>query len=136
MDSWSAHVFKLGRTPVVLFMHDASLWHVIIPAKGITKLENLLRIFLARVREVWGHHGAGFDNENQSVIFLPRGNRSLIGSMNEAIFQIRAFVETGFDLDDSQNLTEVEDLLQRTPYSALGYGFPDRKLQELLSKRD
>lgn len=30
IDSWSSHIFKMGSTPFVLFMHDASLWSLII----------------------------------------------------------------------------------------------------------
>lgn len=136
MDSWSAHVFKLGRSPIVLCMHDASLWHLIIPVKGITTLEKWMPIFLSRVKEVWSHHGATFDDLNQSVVFLPRVDRSLIGSMNDAIYQVRVFTQMGFDLEDPSNLVEVENKLQSTPYSALGPGFPDLKLKDLLSNQD
>ena len=135
LDSWSGHVFKLGRSPMVLFMHDASLWHILIPAKGITTLEKLLPLFLARVRQVWSDHGVEFDDKNLSLGFLPRSDRSLIGSMNDAIHQIRCYAEMGLKIDDPTGLAEIEDRLHKTPYSSLGYGFPDRKLNELLSRQ-
>ncbi len=133
IDAWSAHVFRLGRTPHVLFMHDASLWHLIINAKGITGLDKLLPLFFTRIREVWHLHGAAFDDLNQSVLFMPRANRTLIGSMNEAIQHIKALAEMASDQEHCLSTKEIEDYMQQTPYSALEHVFPDRSLKRLLS---
>lgn len=133
IDSWSAHVFRLGRTPHVLFMHDASLWHLIISAKRITSLDKLLPLFFTRIREVWNLHSVAFDDLNQSVLFMPRANRTLIGSMNESIRQIKSLTETASD-QDSLSIQEIEDYMQQTPYSALEHIFPDRSLKKLLSE--
>ena len=127
IDSWSGHIFKMGSTPFVLFMHDASLWSLIIPAKGITKPEKLLPLFLSRVQEVWQRHGSAFDPQNQSILFLTRKDRSLIGSMNDAIQHIKL-------LGQYQELTlkQIEDYLQSTPFSAIDYDSPERRLKDIL----
>lgn len=127
IDSWSGHIFKMGSTPFVLFMHDASLWSLIIPAKGITNAEKLLPLFLSRVQEVWQRHGSAFDPQNQSILFLTRKDRSLIGSMNDAIQHIKL-------LGQSQEITlkQIEDYLQSTPFSAISYDSPERRLKAVL----
>lgn len=127
IDSWSSHVFKMGSTPLVLFMHDASLWSLIIPATGITRSERLLPVFLTRVQEVWSLHGSTFDAQNQSILFLTRTDRSLIGSMNDAIQHIK-LLSRSYDL----TLKQIEEYLQSTPFSAIGYDSPERRLKAVL----
>ena len=84
-DSWSAHFIRIGRKPLALMMHDATLWTIIIPATGVTTLPKFLGIFLDRVAGIWASYGATFDPANQQVLFFPRSNRSAIGSMNDAV---------------------------------------------------
>ncbi|WP_461785238.1 DUF6933 domain-containing protein [Prosthecobacter sp.] len=132
IDSWSAHIFKRGPAPVVIFMHDASLWALIIPATGITRLEQLLPLFLSRVQEVWRRHGASFDPRNQSILFLPRKARSLIGSMNDAIQNIKLMADIGRAVDHPVHWVKLEDSIQNTPFSAIDYDSPERRLKAIL----
>ena len=127
IDSWSGHIFKMGSTPYVLFMHDASLWSLIIPAKGITTPEKLLPLFLSRVQGLWHQHGSAFDPQNQSILFLTRKDRSLIGSMNEAIQHTKLLAQS-HDL----TLKQIENYLQSTPFSAIDYDSPERRLKAIL----
>jgi hypothetical protein len=132
LDAWSAHFLRIGRKPVVLFMNDASLWAIIIPATGLTTLEKLLPILLGRIAEVWSAHGAGFDSANQSVMFLKRSNRSLIGSMNDAVSQIRFVEETCRAEGGEIDWAEMEANLNRMPSGAMKYDCPQERLAALL----
>ena len=132
LDAWSAHLVRIGRKPVVLFMNDASLWSIIIPATGLTTLEKLLPVLLGRISEVWSAHGAGFDAANQGVVFFSRSNRSLIGSMNDAVSQIRFVDETDRMGGREMNWVEMETYLNRMPYGAMKYDRPSERLAALL----
>jgi hypothetical protein len=79
------------------------------------------------VQEVWQRHGSAFDSQNQSILFLTRKDRSLIGSMNDAIQHIKL-------LGQSQEITlkQIEDYLQSTPFSAISYDSPEQKLKAVL----
>jgi len=134
LDAWSAHLVRINRKPLVMMMNDASLWSIIIPATGLTTLEKLLPVFLERVAEVWCSHGVAFDPSNQNVVFFSRTNRSLIGSMNDAISQMR-FVEEGARLDGKpMDWGEMEDYLNKMPYGAMKYDRPKERLAQLLAE--
>lgn len=133
LDSWSAHFVRIGRNPLVVMMNDATLWAVLIPATGVTTLEKLLSVFLGRIAEVWKAHGAAFDPLNQQFIFLSRSNRSLIGSMNEAIFQVRCEEEMAREGNRPVDWTEMETRLNRMPYGAMKYAYPREMLAAALA---
>ena len=134
LDAWSAHFVRIGRNPLVVMMNDASLWAILIPATGLTTLEKLLPVFLERVAGVWGAHGVAFDSMNQSLAFFPRSNRSLIGSMNEAIFSIRCEEEMARDGGRPMDWTQMEARLNRMPYGAMKYAYPREMLAAALAK--
>jgi hypothetical protein len=134
LDAWSAHFVRIGRIPMVVMMNDASLWAILIPATGLTTLEKLLPVFLERVAGVWGAHGVAFDSMNQSLAFFPRSNRSLIGSMNEAIFSIRCEEEMARDGGRPMDWTQMEARLNRMPYGAMKYAYPREMLAAALAK--
>lgn len=136
LDAWSGHLTRVNRKPILMMMNDACLWSIILPAAGLTTLEKFLPVFLERVAEVWISHGVAFDPSNQSVVFLSRTNRSLIGSMSDAVAKIR-FVEEAYRFDGKpMNWREMEDYLNRMPYGALNYYHPDKQLRKLLAEGD
>jgi hypothetical protein len=132
LDSWSAHVVRISRKPMALFMNDATLWSMIVPATGVTSLADILRIFLDQVADVWGSHGAAFDPSNQDVLFFSRSNRSLIGSMNDAASMMRYAEELAREEKTPADWDEVEGHLNRTTYKAIGRARPRDLMAELL----
>jgi hypothetical protein len=87
---------------------------------------------LGRIAEVWMKHGAEFDPANQTVMVLPRTNRSLIGSMNDAVALIR-FYESFANAERVElDLADMENRSNMTPYKALGFEQPDRLLARML----
>ena len=133
LDAWSGHVVRIGRTSFVLLMNDASLYSIIIPAKGLTSFPALLKILFSQVSDLWAKHGASFDADNQTVIVLPRTNRSLIGSMNDAMKALRFSYEIAETAGTPFDLSRVVTNLNRNPYKALDYDDPSRLLPKLLA---
>jgi hypothetical protein len=131
-DSWSVHVFKDRSTSYVLFMHDATLWPVIFPVKAAPKLARLLPLFLERVQKVWREHGAEFDSQNQSILFLKRTDRVLIGSMTEAVKHVQWIAELDRYENKPADWDAYEVTLQELIYGAFKYESPQRMLKALL----
>ncbi|MFV1995940.1 MAG: hypothetical protein ACC661_10940 [Verrucomicrobiales bacterium] len=134
LDSWSAHFIRIGRKPVVMIMNDATLWSIIVPATGVTTLAKLLSIFLKRVEEVWAAHGVAFDPSNQNVVFFPRSNRSLIGSMNDAVSQMHYRERMAREESRPMDWGAMETDLNEMPYGAMKYDRPRERMAKLLAQ--
>lgn len=108
------------------------LYTLVMPARGLTSIESFVGVFLPRVVEVWQRFGADFDPDNQEMIVLKRSNRSLIGSMNDAIKAVRFFDH--YDRVDRPGYKsmEIQERLNKLPYKAIDYESPDRLLPKLL----
>jgi len=128
LDGWSCHFIRLGTTPLVVAMHDATLYTLVIPAKGVKSFGDLWRLLLGRIAETWREHGEEFDPENQTVMVLPRTDRSRIGSMNDAILMFRWHRSAVMDI----GLEELEERSNRTPYKAIDYKQPKELLSRML----
>lgn len=115
-----------------MMMHDATLWSVIIPATEVTTLPKFLGIFLGRVAEIWASHGATFDPANQDLIFFPRSNRPLIGSMNDAVSMMHLAERLAVEEKKTLDWGELEDHLNRTFYKAIGRARPRDLMADLL----
>ena len=127
IDQWSCHFVRLGTAPVVVAMHDATLYVLVIPVTGVKTFGDFWRRFLDRVAETWRQFDAEFDPANQTVIVLPRTDRSRIGSMSDAIQSFRWHRAHGDALDG------LEARANHTPYRAIDYNFPDELLERMLS---
>jgi len=132
LDAWSCHFVRIGRKPLVVAMNDATLYTLIFPVTGVKGFPELWLRMLGRIAEVWMRHGAEFDPDNQSVMVLPRTDRSLIGSMNDAVGLIRFYDENARDEGKELDLMEMEWRSNETPYKALGYENPERLLAKML----
>jgi hypothetical protein len=130
LDSWSCHFIRLGRKPVVVAMNDATLYTLLIPAKGVKSFEEIWMRLVAEVFEIWTEHGGKFDPNNQTVMVVKRTDRSLVAVMNQVIQSIRwQWAIHGDDLD----LLEVQTHQNYTPMATLGFKFPSEELGEHLN---
>jgi hypothetical protein len=128
IDSWSGDCLRIGRVQHLLMMNDHCLYSILLRAKGMNSLAAFLTAFLPRVAEVWQNHGAEFDPSNQEILVLKRANRSLIGSMNDAVRMIQ-FHTAG--VPPLTNREALEDRLNSAHFKALGFETP----KELLARR-
>lgn len=134
LESWSIDLFQLPKVGTyALVMNDASLSTFIISLKGVRKFEAFLPSMLARVAKLFGNHGLQFDASNQTVMILPRSNKSLIGTMNEAKFIIRDSCSYDLNHVGVINWPDLEKELNETPYSRIDMDSPDLRLQKLLN---
>ncbi len=115
-------------------MNDASLYTILMPARGLTSIDSFLKAFLPKVAEVWHRFDSEFDAQNQQVIVLKRTNRSLIGSMSDAIQSAKFYHEFNLNKTYSFGPTDLEERLNMAPYKALQYSAPFELLQKLLGK--
>jgi hypothetical protein len=132
LDAWSGHFVRIRRTSYILLMNDATLYAIIIPAKGLTTFPALLKVLLPLISDLWTKHGGSFDPDNQSVIVLPRTNRSLIGSMNDAMNALRFHCEGAEFAGTPFDLARVEWRMNENPYKSLNYDHPNRLLPKML----
>jgi len=133
LDSWSIDYFKVTKGGAyALVMNDASLSTIIIPLKGIKTFEVFLPLMLARVADFLGRYGLPFDASNQSVIILPRSNRSLIGTMDEAKVLIQDSVYYDVNHVGIIDWESLEQELNETPYSRIDYDTPDMRLRRVI----
>jgi hypothetical protein len=132
LDAWSGHCFRIGRVEHVMMMNDASLFTILMPARGLTSIDSFLKAFLPRVAQVWHRFDAEFDDQNQQVIVLKRTNRSLIGSMNDAIQATKFHFEYIREEVHEFGPIDIEERLNMVPYKALRYKAPCELLPELL----
>ena len=133
LDSWSIDCFKVKKGEAyALVMNDASLSSIIIPLKGVKTFEVFLPLMFEREAKLFGKHGLSFDASNQQVIIVPRSNRSLIGTMNEAKLLIQDSVYCDCDHVGVIDCESLEHSLNETPYSRIGYDTPDMRLQKMI----
>jgi hypothetical protein len=134
LDAWSGHCFRIGRVEHVMMMNDASLYTILMPARGLTSIDSFLKVFIPRVAQVWHRFDAEFDAENQEVIVLKRTNRSLIGSMNDAIQSTKFHFEYFHEVPHDFGPIDIEKRLNMVPYKAREYAAPFKLLPKLLAK--
>ena len=128
-DSWSADILKIkGRARMVLVMHDASQWPLLIPIEGCGTYEEFIQLLMVVMAGNYLAFDKPFDHANQEIIVTRRTNRTLIGYMNDAkrCAELRALM----DLKErgSINWSEITDSLAKTPYnSKSGFFIPRDK---------
>lgn len=136
LDSWSVDLFKMAKVGnFVVVMHDASLSTFIVPLKGVRTFDAFLQLMLVRITDLFSRYCIPFDPHNQSVMILPRSDRSLIGTMNEAKAIIKDSISYDLMHVGEIDWESLEQELNETPYSRFGYKTPNKRLRELLSER-
>jgi len=115
----------LGPTPVVLAVNDVSLLAVILPGRNFG---NLLAAFKDRLMRRLIRLGVSADRmahetaAAQCIRVDRTDSRSVLGSMNDFVFQLRWRFDEGRGLQDADHL---EDELGEVPMSVLKYSNPE-----------
>ncbi len=125
LDSWSCHFIRVRRKPLVVVMNDTTLYMLILPVAGVKGFPELWLKLLGRIGEIWKRYGVEFDLANQTVTLLSRTNRSLIGSMNDAVMLIQIYDENAKDEQKELDLVAMETRSNQTPYKVLKYEWPE-----------
>jgi hypothetical protein len=133
LGGWYASSFKVGHTQLILGVCETSRLGVVIAAAPYASFPERLVAELAIVLTALGASPAAVAGELQSMgtlLLAKHHNRSVLGTINEYIFQIEAC----HDLNRSalKNLTSVSLMLSEIPRATLGI-LPDRETLRLLS---
>lgn len=133
LGDWYAHLLTVGRQPLVLAVSERSLLAVVLPARD---LKNLARNFLHAVRERLARIGvdeAAVEREMaclQPLAFAATRSRSVLGSINDFVFQLKA--RAAHPLGRDWTPQSFEDELGEVPCSPLGYEHPVAVARRLL----
>jgi len=136
--SWHANLLRFDRRKCVLFTHDETLYSVFVPALRKPEFEQLDNIFGQRLFKalVWDQFSQTQIERMleacREIRFTRSSNRSVLGSMNDMRFQIGAHVEYDGGLT-SVDLAQLQNALNRIPFSAISYGYPVERFQEYLA---
>lgn len=124
LGDWHANLLRFGPTPVVLAVNDISRLALLLPGRDFP---NLLTEFKARLFQQLRRLGVPEDRITseaaamQSIRLDRTASRSVLGTMNDFVFQLRWRFNEGRNLQDADYL---EDDLSETPISTLGYASP------------
>jgi hypothetical protein len=125
---WCAHEFRVSRHRYLIFCNTASIYPVVMMARGVTDGPKLAARLLGGLQTCLrgGELEAQFQRriliERPIIQWAPIPDRSLLGSINELIFLAQCA------LRDNPATTPpmLSRWLARVPMSALGMNSPDR----------
>jgi hypothetical protein len=136
---WHANLLRLERRKCVLFTHDETLYPVFVPGLRKPEFEKMHEVFGQSLFKtlVWDAFSRmqieRMLEACREIRFTRSSNRSVLRSMNDIRFQIGAHLEHEGGLTNL-DLARLHDELNRTPFSAIGYGYPVERLQEYLAR--
>jgi hypothetical protein len=132
---WTANLFRLSRWQCLILTNSASLYSVIFPGRGITNEQAFVGRGLKSLRDSLFLDGMLDVFETMiapaadSVSFCKASDRSVLGSINELVFQATCdFLETGYPL------VLVNRRINRIPMSRLKYCFGVEEFAALANK--
>lgn len=117
-------------------MHDISLYPVILPIEKGMVFADFVQTFLTKLETVYQAHSAAIEIRNTTVVAVRRVNRSLISTMNNAIFLVTARESDGAEDDAPFSCDEHALDLAGTPFNAVEGHFPDKSFADFLAKSD
>jgi len=130
---WTARLFTASRSQYILITNTASLYSVVIFGKGITDGTQLIQKMMDMLRDVMEKDRFRLIYENQVApesglfSFSRSSNRSVIGSMNDLVF------EAELDLKDGElSPYNVSFRLNDIPMGYLKYSVPREAFQHMI----
>jgi hypothetical protein len=117
------NLLLIRRRRVLIFVSEPTLLSVFIPVTELSTLISRFRKGLAEVLQGLGAPSRTIEaetSEMETVVFATTVNRSVLGSMNDLIFQAEWEVKR----NPQQTLLELELKLSQIPCKPLGYRYP------------
>ena len=130
LGDWYANRIQVGRTPIVLAVSEKSLLPVLLPARGVAKLPELLPDAVAEVLAFLEIPEDAIRAEiaamKEGCVVAKTASRVVLGSMNDMARMTEAHIRSGRPLQDtSRYLTTV-------PFSPLKMHAPAHETRALL----
>jgi hypothetical protein len=125
LGDWYANLFVCRRQHLVLCMSERTLLPVLVPARDVKSLPSRFTDAACVVLHRLGVDAAVVEQERaemQAVRIGRTANRSVLGSLNDFMFQL----ESGIAANPDRSLVEHALWLAQTPCKPIEYASPDR----------
>ncbi len=132
LGDWYMNLFLSRRHRLVIFVSEPTLLSVFIP---VTELSTLIPSFRKGLKGILKELDAPSraieteTSEMETAIFAATVNRSVLGSMNDLIFQAKWELKR----NPEQTLLELGLRLSQVPCKPLGYRFPQEAVMARLA---
>jgi hypothetical protein len=132
LGDWYATVL-FWRPQLALLVNERTLLPALLPLAPAAGLPERVGPELRRVLAAHGLDPAFIEREVAAmaeVVVAKTGNRSVVGTMNEFVFEARVYREGS----NATDLLGLAMCLAETPCGAIGYSSPARLLQEIVAR--
>lgn len=132
---WTANLFMVSRWQCILLTNSKSLYSVVLPGKGVPNEKALVEGGMKALRENMMLDGIVtiFDTEIapflQSISFCKAGDRSVLASMNQLVYQARCDL-----MEIGHPLPLVNHRLNRTIMLGLKHHYPVEEFAALAKR--
>ncbi len=123
LGDWYVNLLLVRRHRLLIFVSEPTLLSVFIPVNELSTIIPRFRTGLADVLQALGVPTSAIEAEisdMETVAFAATVNRSVLGSMNDLIFQ----AEWELKSNPKQTLLELGLRLSQIPCRPLGYRYP------------
>ncbi len=138
---WYANIIPLGRkSELIFFTNASSLFTILVPQPAgkvtffaaVAKFRRKLGVALSEAK-MDPKKVAAFTERDAPYITCKTASRSVLGSMNDLALSIPAYRFPQDFEGETDNVDNVQSLLNEVPHSPLGYQFPIERFRELVS---
>ena len=131
---WTANLFMVSRWQCIILTNSASLYSVIFPGKGVPNQQAFVEQGMKALDDclvrdgIIGLYETEIAPATGSVSFCKAGDRSVLASMNQLVYQVKCDL-----MEMGHSLPMVNQRLNRIPMSKLKYHYA---VEELLALAD
>jgi hypothetical protein len=135
--NWYANLLRIDRRKCLLFTNEKTLYTFLIPKILKANLKNIEQEFLINLSYNLQNEGFGLDvinrvmQEYREIGFAKTVSKSVLGSMNEFMFQYEVLIQMEGGIDNIRIL-QVNQKINKTIMGALKYKYPIEALKNLL----
>jgi len=135
---WHANLIRIDHHDCVLFTHDMTLFSLIVLGASNADFKHFSEMFGQALFKAMRH----FDfsqaqietmlDSSREIRVSKTKSRSVLGSMNDMKQMIEHTVRLHGGLAN-RGMAELYQLLNHTPFKAIGYNYPEEKMRALLN---
>jgi Domain of unknown function (DUF6933) len=132
LGDWYANILVLQKRPVVLFVSEKSLLCVLVYARESPTLVPRFRDGVAELLRQLGATNTAIEKEREAmaeVLIGPTRSRSVLGSMNDFVYQVQASA----DYNSDRTLLDHQLSLAEMPCAPINYSTPGTKALSFLA---
>jgi len=135
---WHANLLRLNHKKYVIFTNDLTLYSLLMrwdktPSSADFLERFRLGLVTSLVREgLVESQLEYFLKEHEQITITKTNNRSVLGSMNDLIFQIKSMIQLG-NAPTDVDLSEITRQLNRIPMGAINYKVSIDELKQRLA---